>query len=326
MNTRTVVKQHPADPASGARRRGASGLGALALAAVTLLIARRRQTRRRGRERDRADAVRRRVRAARDVNAGAATLALSVLTDSALAHYRGGFHNPAMYAAPTAASLTFLAATATAAARSSARRSTMRDLVFGCAALVGLAGLAFHIRNVSRRVGGWRWVNVFHGAPIAAPLALHVSGLLGLLAARVPADATIARTRFGRALAALASLGMIGTSGEAGLLHFRGAFHDPFMYLPVTVPPAAAAMLALAASVNTTDRRRQARTLLRATAALGALGVAFHGYGVHRRMGGWRNWSQNILTGPPIPAPPAFAGLALVGLGALELLDTNRNR
>jgi hypothetical protein len=37
-------------------------------------------------------------------------------------------------------------------------------------------------------------------------------------------------------------------------------------------------------------------------------------------MGGWRNWSQNILNGPPLPAPPSFAGLALAGLAALELM------
>jgi hypothetical protein len=37
-------------------------------------------------------------------------------------------------------------------------------------------------------------------------------------------------------------------------------------------------------------------------------------------MGGWRNWSQNIQAGPPLPAPPSFTGLALVGLAALNLL------
>jgi hypothetical protein len=38
-------------------------------------------------------------------------------------------------------------------------------------------------------------------------------------------------------------------------------------------------------------------------------------------MGGWRNWSQNILNGPPIPAPPSFTGLALAGLAALGLIE-----
>ena len=34
-------------------------------------------------------------------------------------------------------------------------------------------------------------------------------------------------------------------------------------------------------------------------------------------MGGWRNWSQNVLNGPPLPAPPSFTGLAMAGLAAL---------
>jgi len=37
-------------------------------------------------------------------------------------------------------------------------------------------------------------------------------------------------------------------------------------------------------------------------------------------MGGWRNWSQNVPGGPPLPAPPSFTGLALAELAALGLL------
>jgi hypothetical protein len=42
-------------------------------------------------------------------------------------------------------------------------------------------------------------------------------------------------------------------------------------------------------------------------------------------MGGWKNWRQNVLNGPPIPAPPSFTGLALAGLAALELLEEHPN-
>ena len=38
-------------------------------------------------------------------------------------------------------------------------------------------------------------------------------------------------------------------------------------------------------------------------------------------MGGWRNWQQNLLNGPPLPAPPSFTGLALAGLAALGLME-----
>ena len=40
-------------------------------------------------------------------------------------------------------------------------------------------------------------------------------------------------------------------------------------------------------------------------------------------MGGWRNWSQNVLNGPPLPAPPSFTGLSLAGLAALNLMESH---
>ena len=67
---------------------------------------------------------------------------------------------------------------------------------------------------------------------------------------------------------------------------------------------------------------RVTRWWLRLTAALGFGGVGFHAYGVSRNMGGWRNWSQNVLNGPPLPAPPSFTGLALAGLAALSFWRT----
>jgi hypothetical protein len=60
---------------------------------------------------------------------------------------------------------------------------------------------------------------------------------------------------------------------------------------------------------------------LRLTAALGFVGAGFHIMGVGRGMGGWRNWRQTMIDGPPIPAPPSFTGLALAGLAALRLLE-----
>ena len=47
----------------------------------------------------------------------------------------------------------------------------------------------------------------------------------------------------------------------------------------------------------------------------------FHAYGVHRNMGGWRNWSQNLLNGPPLPAPPTFTGWLSPGLRRCDLLE-----
>ena len=47
----------------------------------------------------------------------------------------------------------------------------------------------------------------------------------------------------GTVLGLMTAGGLLGTSAEAGLLHFRGAFQNPFMYIPVTAPPLAALSL-----------------------------------------------------------------------------------
>ena len=121
-------------------------------------------------------------------------------------------------------------------------------------------------------------------------------------------------------MAAVVGAGLLGTTGEAGLLHFRGAFHNPFMALPVTLPPLGAVLLASAAAAGPGREHRFTRWWMRLLAAMGFAGVGFHAYGVSRNMGGWRNWSQNVLNGPPLPAPPSFAGLALAGLAVLGLM------
>jgi hypothetical protein len=269
-------------------------------------------------------------KASRLLNAAAATLAAGVLTDSAAEHYRAGFHNRAMFIAPavSAAALT----TATATAFTPRRNSVLSRAVFAASVATGVVGFGFHVTNVSRRIGGWNSENVFHGAPIAAPLAITMAGLLGFAAAGI-VRSTSSRDnglppREGRraavALGTLSAVGLAGTSIEAGALHFRGAFQNPFMYAPVTIPPIAAVTLATAALIHSSKARRAAGALLRVTAWLGIAGIGFHAWGVHRRMGGWGNWRQNLLAGPPLPAPPAFAGLALAGLAALELLDAER--
>lgn len=248
-----------------------------------------------------------------------------MLTDSAVEHYRGSFENRAMYTPLITAALALIvSAHGVSDERPGAHR--VRDSIYALAGLTGLAGGAFHLYNVSKRPGGFSWQNLFYGAPLGAPFALILSGLLGVTAERVrdnPPDRTpsILGLPAGRAMAALSGLGMLGTVGEAGLLHFRGAYHDPAMFLPVIVPPVAAALLGDAAVGKRGVNRWFSRWWLRLTAALGLAGVGFHAFGVTRNMGGWRNWSQNILNGPPLPAPPSFTGLALAGLAAIRLMD-----
>jgi hypothetical protein len=264
---------------------------------------------------------------ARDLHAAAAALFASVLVDSAIEHYRGSFENPAMFA-PLAASALGIAAAATAALGRGAP-TPARTGTFALAFVVGAAGLGFHLYNVLKRPGGLDWLNLFYGAPVGAPAALALAGVIGgagdHLAAcdgRHRGATRIAGQPAGRALCAIVALGLAGTVGEVALLHYRGSYQNPLMWLPVAVPPVAAALTAKAALEASAPRRRRfAPAWLRLTAWLGIGGVGLHAYGVSRAMGGWRNWRQNVLDGPPLPAPPSFSALALAGLAALRLRE-----
>jgi hypothetical protein len=161
-------------------------------------------------------------------------------------------------------------------------------------------------------------------------MALVLAGLLGRGAERVRdaasrSPATIFGLPAGRMLAAVTAAGLAGNVSEAGLLHFRGAYQNPAMFAPVTVPPIASALLGASALRPGRFVNRLARWWLRLTVLLGCAGVGFHAYGVSRAMGGWRNWKQNVVDGPPLPAPPSFTGLALAGLAALSLIEGETN-
>ena len=256
---------------------------------------------------------------------GSATLAASVLVDSTFEHFRGNYENRLMYVPPALAAATIAI---------SLGRIGPRELqagVFGAAVLVGTAGLGLHAYNVLKRPGGLSWNNLFYAAPIGAPGALALSGALGVAARAVEANAARPEAmrrqhELGRGMAFVLAGGLLGTVAEVGLLHFRGAYHNPAMYAPITLPPIAAASLMAAGAKPSPARLRLSRMLLAVTGALGAIGTGFHAYGVQRNMGGWRNWSQNLFSGPPLPAPPAFTGLSIAGLGVLRLIAARRRR
>jgi hypothetical protein len=260
-----------------------------------------------------------RNQAAQKVNRASSLLAGAVLADSAVEHYRGSFHNKAMYL-PLAISAQALGAGVQGMVAREGGADVRREASHQLAVVNGAAGLGFHVYNIAKRPGGISWLNLFYAAPFGAPAALSLSGIFGLLAERIRAGGpAIGGVMPSRATAWLTAAGLLGTAGEAGLMHFRGAFHNPAMVIPVTLPPVAAALLA-GATVKPC-LAAPARWSLRLLVAVGFIGSAFHAYGIHRNMGGWRNWSQNLLNGPPLPAPPAFTALATAGLGALDLIE-----
>jgi hypothetical protein len=264
------------------------------------------------------------VKVAQRLNHGSAILAASVLLDSAVEHYRGGFYNPAMVT-PLATSLVSLIASLHGVGDTAQKRHRNRDAVFLLTAATGVIGTGFHIYNTMKKPGGLRWQNLFYSGPLGAPAAIGLSGLFGLLAERVrdtPArrDPKLLGRPAGRMVSLATAVSLLATSGEAWLLHFRGAFHNPGMYFPVTMPPVGAALLTRAALGASREKRLFTRAWLGLTAMMGAAGMGFHVFGVSRAMGGWRNWRQNMVDGPPIPAPLSFIGLSLAGLAALALM------
>jgi hypothetical protein len=262
-------------------------------------------------------------RAARLVAGGAALLAGAVLADASMEHYRGSFANRAM-PAPIAGSAAALAANGELALGGGVAPFSMS--VHAANAAIGAAGLGFHAYNITKQVGGVRWGTLFYQAPIGAPAALILSAALGAAADVLASGrATLGPVPLlsGRVLAGTCALGLAGNAGEVALLHFRGAYHNKAMWLPVTVTPVVAWLMARAALTGRATSTTTAAAL-GLTASLGLAGSGFHAYGISRNMGGWRNWRQNLFAGPPLPAPPSFTGLALAGLGALLLMRRTR--
>jgi hypothetical protein len=259
-----------------------------------------------------------RHRAAQALGAGAAILCISVALDSALEHYRGEFKDRFMFVGPTMALLGIGAATYVAfrPERASDRMPRIALITVGA---TGLIGMGFHAYNILKRPGELSALNLFYAAPAGAPAALTLAGLYGAIAGEMLKGPPYIRARLPKFTAGIIAFSLLGTVAEAGLFHFRGAFQDPAMYAPVTIPPLAAVSIG-AAALNP-RAIPIAEPLLKATAVLGIAGPIFHAYGIHRNMGGWRNWSQMILQGPPLPAPPSFLGIAAAGLGILPLLE-----
>ena len=170
--------------------------------------------------------------AARQLDCASVLLAASALTDSALEHYRGSFHNKFMYAPLVASALTL--AVSAQGGDGLPGLPVRRDVVNAAAVVTGILGTGFHIYNITKRPGGLCWLNLFYAAPLGAPAALSLSGLLGAAGQHVRMDDGLVK---GPLLAGLVSAALLGTVGEAALLHFRGAYHNPAMMIPITLPP-----------------------------------------------------------------------------------------
>lgn len=103
-------------------------------------------------------------------------------------HWTGGFFNKLMWVPVTLGP--FLAGAHLARLAGSRLGRSLLLPFSALAAVFGMVGSGFHLRNLLRRPGGvfWtggrkglNWQNLFYGAPLMAPLQMTAQGLLGLL-------------------------------------------------------------------------------------------------------------------------------------------------
>jgi hypothetical protein len=253
-----------------------------------------------------------------------AILTVLVLIDAWAGHYRRGFIHPAQYAPfISGAALIVSAVTAAAAPRIEAIEVVLRGAAW-LAVAVGLVGFCLHhYYGVVRKPGGYRRVlnSVMYGAPPLAPLALTAMGVFALIISQGLAGApTVAGVPVPTALMATIAVCLLGAIAQAGLLHFRGAFNNPLMYAPLTIP----VLTVLAAMWLIVQPGPTARVVVAGlfwlTLVTGFVGLGMHLRGFDRQMAGLYVALFNWLQGPPAMAPALFAGLAAIGLVTTGLL------
>ncbi len=251
-------------------------------------------------------------------------LTLLVLADAWAGHYRRGFIHRAQYAPFLSGGLLVIFAVAAVAAPRTRWVEIALRAAGWLAIAAGLIGFCFHhYYGIVRKPGGYKWLlnSLMYGAPPLAPLALTAMGVFALIAERGLAGAPgIAGLPIRTALLATIVVSLFGAILQAGILHFRGAFNNPLMYAPLTIPvftalagiwmmaePSPVALIALV-------------SLFWLTLLTGFAGLGMHLRGFDRQMAGLYVPLFNWLQGPPAFAPALFAGLAAMGLVTTGLL------
>jgi hypothetical protein len=255
----------------------------------------------------------------------AALQTVLLMPDAFIGHYRSGFELRAQYA-PFILGLLLVATAVAAAITPRAAGVTLAAVIAGSLALAGgLVGLGYHHwYGITTKPGGYRWLvhHLMHHAPPLAPLALSTAGALAALAA-LGASGTLEVLGAPIRTLALVVVGvaLVGATLQVALLHYRGAYNNAAMYVPIVVLPlAAAAALWNAAAPESTASRIAAWFLLWATLVSGFVGAGMHLRGMDRQMGGLYLGVAAILEAPPPGAPLLVASLGASGLVAIRLL------
>jgi hypothetical protein len=253
----------------------------------------------------------------------AALLALVIIAEAWLGHYRSGFPLRAQYAPLLSGGLLMLVSMAAVSMPESARLHAALRIAGWIAVATGMIGVGYHHwYGIVEKAGGYRWLlhYLMYGAPQLAPLALSATGALAVVASRglargtAPADGEPARLLLG-----IASIALAGAIAQTGILHYRGAFNTPLMYAPFTLPPLAALGSGWLAIHPSPGVGGFVRVCLWGTILIAVVGLGMHLRGIDRQMGGLHLFHSNILQGPPPLAPAVYAGFAVIALLALGL-------
>lgn len=253
---------------------------------------------------------------------GVIVLILAPMTgwEAFLGHYRSGFSLSAQYAPLLTAALL------TVAAALSLLSPTRFGIALQFAGWVGVGsgaiGAGFHhYYGIVEKPGGYRWLlhQLMLHAPPLAPLSQAALGALLILAGRLAGGAT---TALGIPIATwiveVSAITIAGAVAQSAILHYRGAFNNVLMYVPVTIPLVAAMALAWQGLAPSTFGARFAAAALWVTFITGFVGLGMHIRGIDRQMGGYYVGLANLMQGPPLSAPLVFSGFAAAALAVLR--------
>jgi hypothetical protein len=119
--------------------------------------------------------------------------------------------------------------------------------------------------------------------------------------------------RMQRALSAATAASTVPLTFEVYLEHYKGSFGDKWEWVPIALAPAV-----VAAGAAGVVSERAARTWLPLTSGLygacGLIGTVLHARGVHRKPGGFREPTYNLVMGPPLLAPGSLGLIGAMGI------------
>jgi hypothetical protein len=251
-------------------------------------------------------------------------LAIMIGWESVLGHYRSGFPLKPQYLPALTSMALALAGVITLVAPRNHWGAWFLMIAGWAAIATGVIGAAYHhYYGIVEKPGAYKWWlhHLMYHAPALAPLA---SSAFGALAVMTAAHAREVLSVWGIApihgVIAIVSAALAGGVLQSAILHYRGAFNNPAMYVPFTAPLAASIACALIFVWPGGEARMAASVLLWLTVLSGFVGLGMHLRGIDREMGGLYVASQNLMQGPPLFAPVTLSGFAGAAIAAIHSL------